>query len=348
MKIVRKLLTDAEFSPANKRYILETDMVQTSPDGGTTWYDDPESDPRHNPFNRLPPREGETAQCDAAEAMMQHFKAQVDAFLTSAGILGLVNVWVALLFFIPGVNIIVALFFSIAEALFVTGTVVVEAAMTEEVYDQIKCILFCHIDEDGQMSAVQLEAVNNDVTVEIGGVAAEVFTLVTSAWGEVGFSNAGASGEYSGDCDDCTCEWCYTWDFLIESYAGDGFQTAPGFDGYGEWVADNGWVGQPNPGLVLSLPFADTEITKVEWFGKTVGGSGFVAAVYYRLDGSTLHTDFATVATGTGGEYTCHNDRVETVDELWFNPSAGSSSTQYIFTITLHGTGTNPFGADNC
>lgn len=212
MQIVRKYLSADEVSPPGLRYDPDCDCVQVSPDGGTTWTDDPGADPRHNPAYLLPARGGGSARCDSAESAMQHFKAQVDAFITGGTILGVVNLWVALLFFIPGVNVLIALILSVAEALFDTGVVVIDAAMTEPVYDQIKCIIYCNMDDDGQVSAEQFADIDSDVNSLIGGVPATVWSLITSAWGEVGLSNAGASGEYTGDCDACECGWCYEWD----------------------------------------------------------------------------------------------------------------------------------------
>jgi hypothetical protein len=37
-----------------------------------------------------------------------------------------------------------------------------------------------------------------------------------SAWGEVGLSNAGATGHETGDCSACICDGCFEWDFAID------------------------------------------------------------------------------------------------------------------------------------
>ena len=47
MEIVRKYLTPDEVSPANIRTNPTTGEVEISPDGGTTWNDAPQLDPRH-------------------------------------------------------------------------------------------------------------------------------------------------------------------------------------------------------------------------------------------------------------------------------------------------------------
>jgi len=157
------------------------------------------------------------------------------------------------------------------------------------------------------------------------------------------------------DCSFCPETWCYTWDFLHSSHSGDGFQVAPGFTGYGEWVDSNGWYGAPSPdstpGLVLALEgiAEDTEITSVHIDGKTVGGSGWFVQTYFRNDGSTVAHPDMTLSWAAGHElYDADITGSWSVDELWFNPVGGTSAAQYIFNITLRGTGTNPFGDDNC
>lgn len=347
MKIVRKKLTADEFSPANKRYVIETDMVQTSPDGGVTWYDDPGADPRHNPLNLLPARSGPDAQCDAAENMMQHFKAQVDAFLTGGSILAVVNVWLGLLLFIPGVNVIVALLLAVADALFTTGVVVIEAAMTDPVYDQIKCILFCHIDADGQMSAEQLAAVYGDIDLLIGGVAAEVFHQVTSAWGEVGFSNAGATGEATGDCDDCACAWCYVFDFEVSD---GGFTGVSGSN----WVEGQGWtgvdLGSGSRGWVyIHKEFDASDLIQVGMTFCKPAGSGGNNSVGTVLNLASVeqYINFPLGHVGCPDEF--YWDVAVTADQAYFNVNSGDSVvTVYISKAVFRGTGVNPFGEDNC
>jgi len=156
------------------------------------------------------------------------------------------------------------------------------------------------------------------------------------------------------DCSFCPETWCYTWDFLHASHSDDGFQTAPGFDGYGEWIDENGWVGaaspDPTPGLVLALEGIPdpTNITRVEIYGTTDGGSGLFIQTYFRHDGTTLAHDNMSFTFDGEGNWTAVIDVDYDVDELWFNPVAGTAAYQYIFNITLFGTGENPFGSDNC
>jgi len=214
----RNKITQDAVQPANTRYDVTCDCVQTRASETSPWVDNPAADPRHADSFRMPPREGENARCDAAEAMMQHFKAAVDVFLTSANILLFVNAIIALVsIFFPPIALFSRGIFLVFEALLTIGTTVVDEAMTPEVYDQIKCILFNNIDEDGQMSAAQLATIQSEIDTQIGGTPNLVFDLFAGLWGEVQWSNAGATGEYTGDCDDCA-PWAELCDFTLSDY----------------------------------------------------------------------------------------------------------------------------------
>lgn len=253
MKFVRRRISPDAVQPPNTRYDETCDCVQTRASETSPWVDNPAADPRHADSFRLPPRESADPKCDASEAMIQHFKAAVDAFLTSANILLFVNSIVVLVaIFFPAIALFSRGIFLVAEALLTIGTSVVDAAMTEEVYDQIKCILYCNIGEDGQMSAAQLADIQSQIDSEIGGTPNLVFDLFAGLWGEVQWSNAGAVGEYTGDCEDCECchdlAGCFVWDFQGTGlqlgwslYANGRWETNPSF--YGWWMTCVGGIG---------------------------------------------------------------------------------------------------------
>lgn len=206
MEIVRVYLSANNIDPPGTRYNPDCDCIQTSPDGGATWTDNPGADPRTNDAYRLPAREGSDPKCDAAEAMTQHFKAQVDAFIAAADAVAYVNAAIQIAgAFFGLIGLFASKLFIIFEALLTIGVITVDAAMTEEVYDQIKCILYCQLEENGQLSAEGLANAQTQIDEEIGGTPNIVFDLFAGAWGAVEWSNAGAVGEFTGDCDECGC-----------------------------------------------------------------------------------------------------------------------------------------------
>jgi len=349
--VIRKRLAPEEVAPTTIRYDAGCDCVQVTYDGGATWIDNPDADPRHNPAGLFPARTGSDPRCDAAENMMQHFKAQVNAFLDSASVLQFVNAFLTLLLLIiPGVGAIIELLFIVGESLLTIGSTVIDAAMTDPVYDEIKCILYCNIDDNGQMSAEALARTYADVNAQIAGTAALVFQVVTQAWGEVGFSNAGANGDFVGDCDCPDCNWCYELDFTTDNYGG---YAVSGFVGCG-WAFGTGYY---NSGV-----YGYTEIPlNVDWFAMEIQVD---IALSGSIDGTANCCIFAVDSGGTidliegaGGGclmITPTTDYLPTGSpyagyRLRLNPTnQHHGGVITIQRIRFYGSGTNPFPESNC
>jgi len=211
--LVRKKLTEDEFSNSSLRYSAGCDCVQFTPDGGTTWIDQPESDPRTSDAYRLPPLTGSDIQCRAAEGMTELIRSMVNTRIediTDAEMAGAILGFVT---FIPGFNVLYAILLAFVAFAFTIAREVLEAQFTGAVYEQIKCIFFCNIGTDGQMNAEQFAAAYEDMSAldTIPQVwCEEVMNLV----GYVGMSNAGVALSAAADCDDCTdCGWCYLFNF---------------------------------------------------------------------------------------------------------------------------------------
>lgn len=351
--IIRKRLFADEVGQPGRRYNPECDCIETSPDGGTTWNEDPAADPRTNPAYLLPARTGGDPRCDAAEAMMQHFKAQVDAFLAGSSVWTIVSVFIPLLFFIPGVNIFIPLLFEIVSGLFAIGTEVVDAAMTEAVYDQMKCIFYCHIDADGQMSAAQLAAVQTDIDAQIGGTPNLVFDLFAGLWSEIVFSNAGAVGEYSGDCDECGCAYCYRWDFTLDDggyvpiviSSLDFAVYAPGI-GWGARVQEDACSQHAYAYFKKALGFTVDNATAVTITANEADGSYDAFNIQFYLAGVQqevvfLGNGFAVDHAGTIPP--CTFDEIQV-----FTNKCGRPAGITWVALTIEGSGVNPFGEDNC
>jgi hypothetical protein len=215
--VLRSRLQASDVTPANIRYNPDTDTVQMSPDGGTTWNDATGSDPRRAPAFRLPARTGVDRRCDAAANMVawiHNFMDEVIADLTGIGTAGLVlstalNAWSLL--FEP--TAIIELIATSAEFIGGLGSTVLGAAFDSTAYDQMLCIFFCASDVDGQISPDGFLSVQSQIAAQLNTTAAIVMALILGAQGEVGLSNAGAIGTETGDCSACTdCGWCFRFD----------------------------------------------------------------------------------------------------------------------------------------
>jgi len=210
MKVVRKQLSPGEFSPTNQRYNSETDTVEFSPDGGTTWVPMPSLDPRHSTAFLYPPL-GEDVRCDAAANMVKWIKDFLDqtADLLCAGAeaFAVANAAIPLYELISGGSLtLLALITEIAGTLTGIGCTALTAAFDESTYAALLCCFYCNIENDGQVTADDLTAVEDQVTSDLVTTAALVVNAILFLQGEVGLSNAGTIGAQTGDCDACDCE----------------------------------------------------------------------------------------------------------------------------------------------
>ena len=85
------------------------------------------------------------------------------------------------------------------------GSAGISAALTEPVYDQLKCILFCQFDTNGRLKSGGFAQAQADVTDQIGGIGATVINAMLTLAGEGGVNNLAALGTATGDCAGCEC-----------------------------------------------------------------------------------------------------------------------------------------------
>lgn len=207
MPIIRKKLAPSEVYPDDIRYNPTTGEVESNINGD--WVANPEADPRHQ--TTFPPRLTSDPKCDAAQSVVDALKGQIDsvivaidnastAFTIAGLILGLFSFGVFAIF------ISIALF--IADQMIAAGSTALEAALTPAVYDTLKCILYCHMDNQGRITADGLEAAKADVTAQIGGLGAVILNQMLSLAGEGGVNNLASLGTSTGDCSLCNCGDC--------------------------------------------------------------------------------------------------------------------------------------------
>lgn len=232
MPIIRKKLEPGSVYPTNIRYNEGTDTVQSLVNG--EWVDNPLADPRNQ--TTLPPRLTADPDCDAAQSVVDALKAQIDATITAidngstaftiAGlILGLFSFGVFAVF--------ISIALTIADAMIGAGASALTAALTEPVYEQLVCIIKCHMTDEGRLDENGLEAIISDVNGEIGGLAAVTINAMLTLAGEGGVNNLASIGTSTGDCSECDCGEC-----LANWHVGNfgGFEAAGTFvgifDGY--------------------------------------------------------------------------------------------------------------------
>ena len=138
IQIIRKRLDASEVGGANTRYDDGCDCTQTTPDGGTTWIDNPGIDPRHSPALQKPPRTGGDPQCDAAHNMRLQLEKFINTVVTAATQgAGASQILGVLAFFMPEIAILWLLATEIIGGLLSVGQSVINAAFTTPIYDQL-------------------------------------------------------------------------------------------------------------------------------------------------------------------------------------------------------------------
>lgn len=342
-QFIRKRLWNGEIVGYGSRWNDETDEWQSYDPANDEWYDNPAGDPRVNPAGLLPPRAGSDVRCQSAVNIADKFRSIVDAMLTAGDILQAVNSIVSLIVvFFPPARFIWLVFLALTEALFAIGQSAINAAFGSEAWEQFKCIVYEELPENGQVDTATKDAIYARVNADMGGIQFSVLSLIINALGEVGMSNAGATGSASGDCSCGT--WCYRFTFYGTS---DGWTvergtvTAGGING----VYVNS---QTTENVQMSIEFPDTRVTAfaVDYTKTANAGANGIDAVLTYLNGVQTSITFWNNGTGTIAYYKAYN---ADMDKVLFGINAGTGYGEIVVRqVTLWGEGDNPFGENNC
>lgn len=236
MKQIRGLLAPSQVTPTGTRYDGGCDCIQISPDGGTTWNDVPGLDPRNDPAYMFPARTGSDPRCDAAANMTAKLQSMVEQAERTITAFQMATAFLAIMLpFLGEAGLLVDLIIAVGEAIITIGAGEISLAFTSDQWDLINCILYCDSETDGTLTADDLSQILSDIHDQCNSVVSDVMVLLALMNGFVGLSNAGATGDLTGDCSGCNCAWCYEWDFTLS----DGGWTA--VSGLASYSSGNGW-----------------------------------------------------------------------------------------------------------
>lgn len=194
-------------------------VYQTSTDGGTTWVDNPNADPR-NISPQLPPipTTGSTFddRCRSATNVVTAMSSAVEAFGAELGtvgsiiaLAGAICLAVVGVFAVPpSATVLIPIVIALAQAIFSIASGTYLALFTDSVYNDLQCILYCNCPDDGTFTQ---ENYNGILTaIDAGGFDANValtFTSVIRGWSLSGLNSAARGGSTeAGDCSDCGCD----------------------------------------------------------------------------------------------------------------------------------------------
>lgn len=205
--------------PTNQRYGADG-ILEVSYDGGETWEDAPQLDPRFNsplsPPLSTPPGDG--LRCEAAGNVVGWYRSMADDLIADAsvwsGVQGIISAILAIVVLIisaPTGFALAPLFLGLGAALLQAGQAAFGAAMTEDVYDDLLCIVYCNTPDDGVYTEESWQAIKADIlgSGDITGIAATFLHDNINGAGPAGLNNASRSGiGAEGDCDLCACGEC--------------------------------------------------------------------------------------------------------------------------------------------
>jgi hypothetical protein len=126
MTLVRRRLSEADFSPISLRYNPDTDGIEYTPDGGVTWLPDPSDDPRHSAKFAKPLQTGGDVRCNSSASMVKWIRDFItyEAGLLSTGaqVVALSNTALSFFDILAPWAILVQGLIDVAGALFGIGT----------------------------------------------------------------------------------------------------------------------------------------------------------------------------------------------------------------------------------
>lgn len=371
MPIIRKKLAPSDVYPDDIRYNPSGDQVEVLIDG--VWTPAPESDPRTQ--TTLPPRVTADTRCDAAQSVADALENQITQIATAidntltvfqiAGlILGLLSFGVFAIF----INIALA----IADYMIGLGATAIEAALPPSAYDDLKCILYCHMDENGRVKPGELIIIQQEVVDQLGATGGTIINQMLQLAGEGGINGMASTGTSTGDCSACPCadEWCYLFDFINDGNGGWAVFPRNGVN-FGTYELGSGWVytdavanqsgiNTASREVRIARTFISSVITKVTvTYAYTFGASDSTALAAFDLSvGGTVRVTrtFATLTPGASQDivYEPVGGVVATSIQQGVRSSRDISAplnysgNAVILAIRVEGTGTNPFGEDNC
>lgn len=346
MPVIRKFLTPLELMPSAVRYDETNDVFQRSPDGGTTWIDDPAADPRHNPAFQRPADPTADPECDAAARLVHLFQDSLTVFFNSVSAAQYATfVMSTFLALTPGIGILAGIALILFDTLISIGTGNIEAAFTAEVWESITCIIRCRIGSDGQVSVEERDSIMAAIQLEHPGTVYNTLINVVNLFGEVLMSNAAVEYTDTGDCDECDeCGWCYSEDLT----AAPGLWSLLLGQARGEWVEGTGWATRQFTGITLlqlqnELP-AGT-YTSISFMFNHITVQGGSTGVFY--EGVEVDRNFTT-GSPSSLLYEPVGGFSEGLIDFQSQPGpVANGGTCHFFQVIYRGTGSIPAGMTN-
>ncbi len=194
-------------------------VFQESTDGGDTWVDAPQDDPR-NEIPVFPPPAGDdgaTKRCSAANSIVAFYQAKVadiqagkDAAKDEAAMAAIVLGFLLVLGVFTAPWLLPALGVAVGAIISGLSAEAWAAAFTEDDYQRLICAFYEHLGADGQFDHDGYLAALGQVESDIAdSTANDFFVGVTKGLGQTGLNTLAGLGMDAGL--DCTCGCIAGW-----------------------------------------------------------------------------------------------------------------------------------------
>lgn len=300
---------------------------QVSDDGGVTWEDAPNEDPR-NKAPQSPPLPGTASpekRCAAADNIRDIFtqyRDNLNDLLTAsptlvaivAGILAAIAVVTGVSGVAVGLSVLIM---GLAAGLLSLSEGEILEQIDDTVLEQFKCLVFCRMDEDGRLTYAAWKGLLSDIATTYSDFPELFFYQTVNAMGYIGVNNAGTVGVATAeDCTDCDCV-CPSRPALTGN-PGKGIVTYLGGNNYQieSQLYYNPDAGMNMQGAQIKGVVGEMCFTVTEW---DTTSTGEIRTFVTECDGTYIGINSPTA-------HCCFN-----VD---FAPPAADPTTPY--TVTLH------------
>jgi hypothetical protein len=272
--------------PTNQ-YYDENGVLQVSYDGGAT-YEPDASDPRLNSplMPELPGDPGDVKRCTAANNVTGYVKSASDQLIADGTawnnittLLAAIGAIIVLLLSIGTAGALTPLLLGLVAALVGTGLAAFTAAMTEGVWSELACIIYCHTPNDAIYTEADWQAIKADIASQFDGIVEKFIYDTINAMGLAGLNNASRAGVHAGQPCECGCSNC---------------------SNLNEWEVIYGTVLEQTPGYMrLAAGAAGGGFTAIRLANYTTPASGKCCSVTYNLISGVHQTGSYTLCDGT-------------------------------------------------
>lgn len=201
-------------------------VLEQSSDGGVTWTPAPLADYRITSTEWPNPNDVglDNSKCQGADGVIVTLRDKITQTVTedmgATAILGVIAA-ALLIFLSEGTTLAIsAQVTALVAAILGAGVSAWQAAFTTDVWDHLRCLIFCIMEDDLSIDQAGVDELYASLDTEFTGIVIPTLKGYINAAGPVGLTNMmrSGSGDPDSNCDDCDCpvpcaieQWTAGW-----------------------------------------------------------------------------------------------------------------------------------------